>query len=31
MAPSGLTLIDIEGQRQGHLDFEGLYLVKELT
>ncbi len=30
MALSHLTLSDIEGQSQGHSDFETLYLVKEL-
>ncbi len=29
MTPSHFTLSDLEGQIQGHSDFEALYLVKE--
>ncbi len=29
MTPPHLTLSDLEGQRQGHSDFEAFYLVKE--
>ncbi len=29
MTPSRVTLSDLEGQSQGHSDFEALYIVKE--
>ncbi len=29
MTPPDLTLSDLEGQSQGHSDFEAVYLVKE--
>ncbi len=31
MAPLDLTLSDLEGQSQGHPDFEGVYLAKSLV
>ncbi len=31
MPPSHMTLSDLEGQAQGHADFETLHLVKNLV
>ena len=30
LVPLHLTLVTLKGQRQGHSDFKGLYLVNEL-